>query len=196
MAAYYYLIAQLPALNYNAPAPITSAAFLDLCKTKLSASDIPLLDVCSLDPDGRKLDGPAYAENPPATEAAFIDGWRSWERALRLNLARYRKERLKREGGAVDAPEYPADAVAAAKAAIALESPLEAEIFLGEARWNAIEALQGLSYFNENTIYAYLLKLLLLERKALFKAEEGFAEYKALYTAVLERTTVKEGDLT
>ena len=31
-----------------------------------------------------------------------------------------------------------------------------------------------------------MLKLLLIERRAAFKVEEGFAEYKALYTSIME----------
>jgi hypothetical protein len=143
----------------------------------LSSEDAKLLDWCVLDlVDERN------------TNVPFIDSWRSWERTLRLQLARFRKEKLKREGASIEPPEYPADAVAVAKAAVNIESPLEAEFFLDEARWRAIEAFQGIDYFNKNVIYAYLLKLRLLERKALFKAEEGFNEYKTLYAAIADRS--------
>jgi hypothetical protein len=178
VSAYYYLIPQLPSLSYNAPLPMTSQAFIDLCKKELSSSDAPLLDLCTLDSDAQ--------EGDPASSSAFIDAWRVWDRTLRLNLARNRSLKLKRDGGAIEPPAYPADAAAVAKAAFGIESPLEAELFLDQARWNAIESLQGLSYFGENAVYAYLLKLRLLERKALFKAEEGFAEYKRLYAAILD----------
>jgi hypothetical protein len=150
---------------------------MDLCKAKLSPEDVGLLDWCTLDPrEGGNINVP------------FIDSWRNWDRTLRLQLARFRKEKLKREGVAVEPPEYPVDAVAAAKAAVNIESPLEAELFLDEARWRAIEAFQGIDYFSENVIYAYLLKLRLLERKALFKAEDGFYEYKTLYAAIADRS--------
>jgi hypothetical protein len=152
-----------------------SSAFIDLCKTKLSSKDAKLLNWCALD-----------LVDEGNTNVPFIDSWRSWERTLRLQLARFRKEKLKREGASIEPPEYPSDAVAVAKAAVNIESPLEAELFLDEARWRAIEAFQGVDYFNENVIYAYLLKLRLLERKALFKAEEGFNEYKTLYAAIAE----------
>jgi hypothetical protein len=104
---------------------------------------------------------------------------------------------LKWEGAApVDPPEDPMDAAAVARASVVIESPLEAELFLDQARWNAIEALQGLQYFSANTIYAYLLKLFLMERRSLFKVEEGFAEYKGLYTAILAAasTNVESGE--
>jgi hypothetical protein len=174
---------------------MTPDAFLNLCKTELSTTEFSLLASCTLDPDTRNGDGVSYVEGASPSSLDFIDAWREWERALRLNLARYRAQKLKREAGAVEPPEYPAGAVAVAKAAVAFDSPLEAELFLDQARWNAIESLQGLSYFGENAVYAYLLKLLLLERKALFKAEEGFTEYRALYAAILEAGNANTGDL-
>jgi hypothetical protein len=93
----------------------------------------------------------------------------------------------------VEPPAHPADAaVAAVKAAAAAESPLEAELLLDKARWDAIEVLQGINYFDRNTIYAYLLKLFLLERREAFQVEEGFTEYKSLYATILD--SVRSGD--
>jgi hypothetical protein len=165
----------------------------------LRAADLALLDFCTLDPDAPLPGNPesgiqagtgyggSYAEAPKPPSSDFINKWRNWERSLRLNLARYRAQRLRREGGAaVDPPDYPSDAAAAAKAAAVIDSPLEAEIFLDKARWDAIELFQGIDYFSKNTIFAYLLKLRLLERRALFKAEEGFSEYKGLYTSIID----------
>jgi hypothetical protein len=174
VGSYYYLAAQLPYLIYGQSVPLASSAFKDLARNALSPADGAVLDACALDP--------AQAVLAPSE---FLKNWGEWEGALRFNLARNRAARLKREGG--DAPEFPAGAVAAAKAAAVIESPLDAEIFLDRARWNAIENLQGLNYFSENTIYAYLLKLLLMERRQAFKTEEGFAEYKTLYASILER---------
>jgi len=173
VGSYYYLAAQLPYLVYGQGVPMSSAAFKDLARDMMSSADAAVLDYCTLEPAARR------------TPSAFINRFWEWESALRLNLARNRAQKLKREGVAVDAPEYPADAVAAAKTALAMESPLEAEIFLDKARWNAIESLQGISAFSQNAMYAYLLKLLLMERRAAFKTEEGFTEYKALYDAIL-----------
>ncbi|WP_051004289.1 hypothetical protein [Treponema primitia] len=192
MGSYYYLAAQLPNLVYGQSAPMTSAYFRELAKSLLDAEDGALLDVVSLDPElpGKNAAGdgrPSYAENASASGSEFIDHWREWERTLRLNVARYRAQRTKRDTAApVEPPIYPADAVAAAvKAAVAVESPLEAEMVLDKARWEAIGYLQGLDNFSRNVAYAYLLKLLILERRASFKTEEGFKEYKTLYAAIL-----------
>ena len=198
--AHYYLAAQLPYLIYGQPAPMTSEDYIARCQDLMSASDFALLALCTLDPDPLEPDASsdtqkmAYTDPIKSSRSDFIDKWRNWERVLRLNLARFRSNRLKREWGSLlDPPDSPADAVNAAKAAAGMDSPLEAELYLDKARWEAIEGFQGLSYFNVNTIYAYLLKLRLLERRALFKAEEGFAEYKELYTAIVGASASSEG---
>ena len=201
MGSYYYLAAQLPSLVYGQALPMSPASFKALAKDAMSTVDAAILDFCTLDPaplagseeqPDLVSEGPggAYAEDVLKTSSAFINCWKEWERTLRLNLARGRLQKLKREGGSVaDAPDYPADAAALAKTAMAMESPLEAEIFLDKARWDAIDNFQGLDIFSENAMYAYLLKLLLIERRAAFKAEDGLTEYEALYTAILSQNT-------
>jgi hypothetical protein len=172
--AYYFLMAQLPSLSYGEAPPMSSDHFRELCRGGLSAADAALLPCLSLDPFSVKA----------GAASLFISKWNEWEKALRANLAKHRAAKLRREGPA-DVPEYPAGAAAAAKAAVSMDSPLEAEIFLDGARWKAIEEFQGLSYFSVNTAYAYLLKLLLMERRSCFRAEEGFTEYKELYASIM-----------
>lgn len=175
---YYFLVAQLPSLAYGQPAPMSSGAFRDLCRASLSPEDLAPLDCV----------GPGFAGGgEEGASCAFLDAWQEWERAVKCNLARYRSQKLKREGAqAVEAPDYPVDAVAAAKAAVSMDSPLEGELFLDKARWDAIGGFQGLEYFGVNAVYAYLLKLELMERRAQFNVEDGFAEYKGLYASIVE----------
>ena len=175
---------------------MASADYIALCQRFLSKADAALLDYCTLDPAPPELtesqDSPTatYAQEADPLASEFINAWRNWERVLRLNLTRYRSARLRREGAAlVDPPDFPVEAVNAAKTAVSFDSPLEAELFLNKARWDIIEDFQGYNYFSITSIYAYLLKLLLLERQALFKAEEGFAEYKELYAAIVDAST-------
>ena len=188
MGYYYYLAPQLPYLVYGQEVPMSPAAFIALAQDTMSAADAAALKYCTLDPEpldqGQPDPGPAYSGQAQITGSEFIDRWKEWERTLRLNLARGRALKFKREA-AVDAPEYPADAALAAKNALAMESAFEAELFLDKARWNTIERFQGINVFSETAMYAYLLKLLLLERRAAFDTEKGFTEYKALYDAIL-----------
>jgi hypothetical protein len=166
---------------------MSSAAFRELAREALSPSDAAALDYCTLDPTAMPDMGVSSGvPDSPGTVGTFVACWKEWERSLRLNLARSRAQKLKRDAGTTaDAPGYPIDAAAAAKAALAMESPLEAELFLDKARWDAIESFQGIDTFSENAMFAYLLKLLLLERRAAFNTEEGFTEYKGLYAAIL-----------
>jgi hypothetical protein len=153
---------------------MSSARFRDLAETGLSKADAAVLPYCGLNP--RSV--------PGNLGCSFISAWYEWENSLRLNLARYRAVKLKREGPSNIQP-FPQDAAVAAKAASSLESPLEAELLLDESRWKAVEYFQGIQYFDRNTVYAYLLKLQLMERRSSFRAEEGFNEYKGLYAAVM-----------
>ncbi|MDR1105433.1 MAG: DUF2764 domain-containing protein [Treponema sp.] len=182
--AYYFLVAQLPALTYGEAPPMSSRHFRELCRGGLSAADAAPLPCVALDPWVQDEEEEAPRAKNAAGSCPFIASWNEWEKALRLNLAKYRAAKMKREAPAA-VPDFPAGAAAAAKAAAAMASPLEAEIFLDGSRWKAIEEFQGLSYFSVNTVYAYLLKLLLMERRACFRAEEGFSEYKALYASIM-----------
>jgi hypothetical protein len=163
-------------------------AFKSLCDYQLESADRVLLDYCTLDGGEGGKEGFPSDGSAELIPSDFINGWRSWERALRLHLARLRFQRLKPEGGAAPAspPEGMAQAAAVAKAALAIESPLEAELFLDKSRWDTIEALQGTDYFSRDTIFGYFLKLLLMERRSFFKTEEGFAEYQGLYASIME----------
>jgi len=190
VGSYYYLVSQLPYLMFGQRPPMSSEAFRELARPLLSGQDAALLDLVSLDPQPPEDAGagPSYADSLPPCGSDFIDQWREWERVLRLNLAKHRSVKTKREGAVtVDPPGFPVDAAGTAgKAMLVEDSPLEGEVLLDRARWVAIEFFQGLDYFDRSIIYAYLLKLMILERHASFQVETGFAEYKSLYNAILE----------
>jgi len=194
LGSYYYLISQLPYLTYGQTPPMSSAAFKALSATMMDEHDTALLDALFLDPALPGAEGPSYAEPAKPCGCEFIDRYREWERCLRLNAARQRAVKSGREALApVEPPMIPNDASAAAIKAVNTDlSPLEAEIALDKARWSAIDALAGNDYFDRNVVYAYYLKLVLLERKVSFNAEEGFSEYKSLYASILEKANLGE----
>jgi len=167
------------------------SAFMDLALPLLSKEDADLMKLLSLYPGNASPDGEgfSYAEAAPSTGCRFIDDWREWERALRLNLAKHRtiKSRLDNPSS-VEAPPVPADAASVAvKAVNNAATPLEGEITIDKARWDAIGALAGNDYFDRNNVFAYFLKLSLLERRRSFDKEKGFAEYKSLYASIWKR---------
>ena len=196
MGSYYYLGAQLPYLVYGQNPPMSSADFRALALEQMSSGEVALMDYCTLDPDPKVPEdaenqeekqveeGGSYSQASKKVASALINRWKEWERTLRLNLAKERAVKFNRES--TEAPDSPPEAVIAAKNAMLIESPLEAELFLDKARWDAIDNLQGLSVFSDAAMYAYLLKLLLMERRNGFNADDGFIEYKELYNAILD----------
>jgi len=176
---------------------MSSGSFITLASYLMKPRDAALFECCTLDPDPKPNPNPDPNPEPAekakkpvkCTESKLLMRWREWERALRLNLAKGRAKKLEREEeGIAEPPESPADAAAVAKHALSLESPLEAELFLDKARWSAIENFQNNEIFSSNAMYAYLLKLLLMERRAMFNVDEGFTEYNRLYADILGDT--------
>jgi len=198
VVSYYYLMAQLPFLIYEQKPPMSSAAFKLLAESVLAEEDAALFNNLGLDPDPEQAkEGSSYADSAPPTGCGFIDGWREWERTLRLNLAKQRAIRLKRENvAAVEPPFMPTDASSAAVRAVAGDcNPLEGEIIIDKARWSAIDALAGIDSFSRDNVYAYFLKLMILERRQAFNAEKGFSEYKSLYAEIINSAHNSTGEL-
>ena len=171
------MMAQLPYLIYEQKPPMTSASFKAMAKYFLNDADSVFMDKLSLNP--------AFCEDGSGSD--FIDSWKEWERALKLNLSKERAIKLKKENTiTAEPPFFPLEAAGAASKAIDEHSPLEGEIVLDKARWLAIDAFAGNDNFHRNAVFAYFLKLLLLERRQSFNVEKGFAEYKSLYASIVE----------
>jgi hypothetical protein len=185
MSDYYFLVAQLPSLVYGQPVPLSSKQYRELCRSQISEQDYGLMEGLAV---GGKIPAELMAVDPSTAGGDFSVKWRQWNQACALNLAKYRAQKLKREGdkSGVSAPEYPADAANAAKTACAMVNPLEAELYLDKARWDALSNLEGLDPFGINKVYSYLLKLELMERRQAFNAEAGFKEYQRLYKTILD----------
>lgn len=179
MAAYYYLMAQLPGIVSGAPVPITYEAFKETAKAFLTRRDRETLDRLSLEPP----------RVPESTGSSFVDRWFLRERALRLSLERARAAKLKREitvSGLEDALiNEAADTAQTARTAVAFEDPLEAERYLDRARYAYVSELLGTHSFDSEAVFAYALMLLLHEREARFDAEAGSAAYTTIYNQIL-----------
>jgi hypothetical protein len=178
---YYYLGAQLPYVIYGQPVPVSSLDFRITAMKGMSSPDARNLEFCTLEPISREKLIAAKVSS------GLLKAWHDWEEALRLNLAKLRSTKLNRiDAGFEHAPELPPDAAAAVKNALNADSPLEAEFILDRARWNAIETFLGVEFFTANTIYAFLLKLLLMERRLLFDEKIGLTEYKNLCASIIQ----------
>ncbi len=145
---------------------------------------------------GRFLDKKAQLEiaklslAPPRTpqkaSSALIEKWNDGERALRLALAKLRAEKLNKSFNA-EIQSFPAGLLQAARTAIEIESPMEAEKFLNRYRLDFLETLRPLDSFSEEFIFYFWLKLKLLLRIRQFDAERGEASYRSIYDSIISR---------
>ena len=175
MAVYYYISASLPMLvGPDQPPPLESREFLDACRRFLDQSDFPSVENSTLDPDGPDAPGVCL-------------GYRTWERSLRNDLAKLRAAEQQLDPSAYVRDVAPVfGTLQVASAAMNASTPLEAEILLDAARWSVIDDLETGHYFDIEFLRSYRLKLQLLERRAMFDEERGFAAYRDIYARVLE----------
>lgn len=175
--AEYYLISQLPSLdgiNENTPLPITSERFAELCQRFL----------------GKKAQGEsekltlAPSRNPEKTSSSLIEKWNEGERNLRLALAKLRADKLDKHFESGNQP-FSAGLLQAARTAVEIESPMEAEKFLNKYRLDFLETLRPMDSFSEEYVFYYGLKLRLIERIRKFDPESGEAAYRNIYDSIM-----------
>ena len=175
MTQYYYLVASLPLLLFDDPPPFSSAAFLQMCREQAAEGDHALLSRISF----------AALQARPGDPGSW-SAYAAWETALRDELAVQRAQRL---GVSPDpflraAPFY-VGLPALVKEALGAGTPRAVETALDRKRWSYLEELEGGTQFGMGRLVAYRLKLLLLERKALFRPEPGRRSFTETYARVL-----------
>lgn len=177
--AEYYFISQLPSLDgvsENAPLPITEERFMELCGRFLGRKAQQEISKLSLAP----------SRTPQKASSPLIEKWNDGERTLRLALAQLRAEKLNKSFNA-EIQSFPATILQAARTAIEIESPMEAEKFLNRYRLDFLETLRPLDSFSEEFIFYFRLKLKLLLRIRQFDAERGEAAYRSIYDSIISR---------
>ena len=175
--AEYYLISQLPSLDgvsHNVPLPITEERFTELCRRFLSSKILHELESLSLAP----------SRCPQKASSALAEKWNEGERMLRLALAKLRADKM---GKSFESEVYsfPPNLLQAARAAVELESPMEAEKFLNKYRLDFLETLRPLDSFSEEYVFYFGLKLKLLLRMRQFEAARGEAAYRNIYDSIV-----------
>jgi len=176
LSNYYFVTASLPMLQYDRPAGVTRAYFLDLCRAHMQPYDFTLLERALIfDCSGR--------EPCPAVYGLY----RTWETALRNELVLLRAAKAGK-----DAVRYLKEGEgltgmsAFARRVFDEASPLQAEELTDRARWQYLEDLEIGHFFDLSKLVVYYLKLQLLERKAFFKEQEGKETFSALEQRVFE----------
>ena len=67
-----------------------------------------------------------------------------------------------------------------------MDSPLSAEQYLFDYRLRLLDELRPLDGFSIDAVYAYGLKLLLVERMRKFEVENGKTSYHKIYDEILD----------
>ena len=182
--AEYYLISQLPSLdgiNENAPVPITQERFLELCSRFLGKKALAELNKLTL------LPLRAYEKS----SSSVIELWNAGERNLRMVLAKLRADKMNKHSE-YDIQAFPVGLVQTARAAIEIDSPMEAEKFLFRYRLDFLETLRPMDSFSEEFVFYYGLKLKLIEHIRSFNSQSGENAYRNIYSSIVngERTEV------
>ena len=176
--AEYYLISQLPSLDglsENVPMPITEERFLELCERFLSKKTKEALSKLTLMP-------PRVCEN---TGSEFLNKWNDGERNLRLVLAKIRADKMNKQFDAEKIQSAPVELLQAAREAVEIENPLEAEKFLNKYRLEFLESLRPMDSFSEDFVFYYGLKLKIISRIKQFDKESGETAYKNIYNSIM-----------
>ena len=159
---YVYLVTSLPRLELTGAPPFTSDELLAACDGLLRRDHWE---------DLRALleDRPREVRAPEARRLVRA------ETQLREALARLRARRAGVEYGAAPGrqAEPDASATAAAARALAVADPLERELILDNYRWALLETAASQSTFGVQAVFAYALKLRLVEKWSGLSVEAG-----------------------
>ena len=164
MSQYYYLIASLPMLEFDAKPLISYEAFLTSCREQLNDSDFKILNRATIEP----------CED--AEDLSFtLREWKRFGIILRNEIAKQRSSRMSKDVTKDLRGEGYSDPLLAASVhwIIDQESPIDKERFLDKIRWEKIEELARGHYFDMDFLITYALKLQILRRWQTIDKEGG-----------------------
>jgi hypothetical protein len=159
---YYYLVSTLPLLCLDDPPPLTSEAFLELCRAHVDEAGFRRLRAVDLIPDGEP-------------GGAVDRGWRAWETYVRNLLATLRGGALRRETGDSLRPEidvFPGDR-RRLEEIMNEDDPAARERALDELRWRRLDDLAVGHHFDVEALVVYRLRLRIMEKWAARESERG-----------------------
>jgi hypothetical protein len=170
--SYYYTVAALPTLRLGEKVPISEEEFLQFAEDTLKEEDYQTLLKSRLD-------------SFEPTGSVFADSILSWEKELRLELAKERLAKLDFEPPH-GLPESDGRDVLTeqVRTALSIGQPLEAEIFLNKLRWDYLEEKKGSHFADLEALIVYYFKLQIALRQEKFQKEAGRQVFEKEYCAV------------
>lgn len=169
MASYYYLIASLPMLRAGDPPPMEYSEFLDLCRG--SVSEKVYRTLCELS---------VHSDQGP-----FLRQWAAFYKMLEAELCYQRNVKLNKPCAVPECRD--AEIAQAVTSAVNATDPLTGERILSELEFRHLDELCSMHNFDDTVLFAYAMKLKLLQRQQLFRKESGLASFNALLTKINEQ---------
>jgi len=174
LSEYYYLVASLGALRFDAPPAVGREEFLSRCREQMSDVDFRSVQAAGL-----------YGQAEASRSSPVLRKWNRWETSLRNALVRLRAHELGWDAHPhLQEIEEELGPGEAAREALSAANPLEAERLLSRARWSYLDELEVGHFFDTERLVVYALKLLLLERMAAMGREPGLEEFQRVSEAV------------
>ncbi len=163
MGHYYYLVSQLPLLQFGAKPHINREALLAEAKKWLTGGEYVILS-------GVKLAETKIRGNEPR----ILKKYKNFEKQLRTELKKWREAR---DEGTEHKPSLFSAGL------IKDSNPLETEEKLLELRWNFLDKLETGQHFDFSVLIIYNLRLQILEKIEEYDKQVGQKKFKH-YTEV------------
>ena len=172
---YCFLIASLPGLDLDTPAPMSVEEFDALCAGELDKEKFAALAAFdgTVTPDFRGCD----------TLPGIYNAYGKFELYLRNRIARRRADKAGVQLELPDPPEYFGEYDYAAGTLANTTDPAEREVIVDRLRWNFIEEQLLCKEFHFDSLCAYRLKLAIVNKYRDRKLEPG----RKTFDAALER---------
>lgn len=169
MASYYYLIASLPMLRAGDPPSMEYSEFLDSCQRSVSEKTYRALSELSVHSD----------------QGPFLTKWAAFYKTLEAELCYQRNVKLNKPCTAPECRD--AEVIQAVASAVNAPDPLTGERILSELEFRHLDELCSMHNFDDTVLFAYAMKLKLLQRQQLFRKEDGLASFNSLLAKINEQ---------
>ena len=153
MSNYYYLVSQLPFLQFGVSPFITEETFLYEAKKWMSQEDFYLLAQVN-------VNGFVFVQSDPP----LLKEFKIFERGMRQEFSEWRK--AVKEG-----KDYK---ISSMFSSLVLEgNPLDIEKRILRARWDFLDDMEAGHFFDREALISFFLKLQILKRLFIFDKEKG-----------------------
>ncbi|MCL1888136.1 MAG: DUF2764 domain-containing protein [Kiritimatiellaeota bacterium] len=173
-----YLLASLPYLHFDAPAPINAEAFVAACRAQLSEKDAAMAEML------------LYGHDDNTGREACATFFEK-ETLIRNAIARCRSMRRGKDPELATKPASTADVRInnAVDAAFQLADPAARDTALERLRWDIAEEFSGVDPMMLQALFGYAAKLRICLRRTAMTQEAGAAIAKKIFNAPLPEVT-------